>query len=160
MMRKLSNALGQEGRPASGSRVHPSDGGSPAPPVAEASAALEVAVDCAAGLQSGSPPGLREQYSPAGEGLQGVASEAAAAEATPEASSASITAQMQRKKTQMRISFADPTVSGASSPPKVPLVANASASGSPSPGGPRKAGRTSMLGELGCTQAGCGLAAA
>lgn len=147
MMRKLSNALGQEGRPGSGSRVHPSDGSAAAPPQ---DAALAAAVDGSAAQSTDSPPGLREQYSPPGEGLQAMASEAAAA--APDVSSGSITVQVQRKKGAMRISFADPTVSGSSSPPKVPLVANASASGSPTPqaGGspaPRKPGRTSMLGE-------------
>ncbi len=162
MMRKLSNALGQEGRPGTGSRVHPADGAAAAAPqdAPVPDAALSAAADGAAAQQGGSPPGLREQYSPAGEGLQSIAADAAAAAATPEVSSGSITAQMQRKKSTLRISFADPTVSGASSPPKVPLVADASAGGSPNPQSgsgtpaPRKAGRTSMLG--GCTCAGPG----
>ena len=150
MMRKLSNALGQEGRPGSGSRVHPSGGSTAAAPPQDD--VLAAAVDGSAAQPSSSPPGLREQYSPPGEGLQAMAGEAAAA--TPEASSGSITAQMQRKKGAMRISFADPTVSGSSSPPKLPLVADASASGGPTPQpgaspAPRKPGRTSMLGECG-----------
>ncbi|KAI7843293.1 hypothetical protein COHA_003125 [Chlorella ohadii] len=153
MMRKLSNALGQEGRPGTGSRVHPADGAAAAAPqdAPVPDAALSAAADGAAAQQGGSPPGLREQYSPAGEGLQSIAADAAAAAATPEVSSGSITAQMQRKKSTLRISFADPTVSGASSPPKVPLVVDASAGGSPNPQSgsgtpaPRKAGRTSML---------------